>query len=99
MDEALVDLSFAINGAKNQGVRVLKVIHGYGSHGKGGAIKRAVHQELCELRRCMQVTDFVRGEDFGLFNETSQKIFAVDESVSHDIDYNKRNPGITVVLI
>ena len=41
VDEALDTLSVELDLARSQGVKVLRVIHGYGSSGTGGKIKQA----------------------------------------------------------
>ena len=46
VDEALAALRNELMSARHQGIKVVKIVHGYGSSGKGGAIKqeRAFHR-------------------------------------------------------
>jgi hypothetical protein len=71
LDEARRLVIGEIKQAKRAGARVLKVIHGYGSSGKGGALCVG----LAEIVRAAQEGRrdqgrFVAGEDFSIFNET-----------------------------
>ena len=44
-------LSQSLRTAKANGTRLVKLIHGYGSTGKGGAIRGAVRRELADRKR------------------------------------------------
>ena len=65
--EASVRLSQEIRLAKCSRCRALKVIHGYGSSGKGGAIKAACLKLCAERKRSGMIRHFVKGEDFTPF--------------------------------
>ena len=45
-DVAVFNLYKAIFENERMGFEVLKIVHGYGSHGKGGEIKKAVKDNL-----------------------------------------------------
>lgn len=77
--------------------RILVFIHGYGSSGKGGAIKRKLHSLLDSLRSSHKIRIYIPGERFGLFNEEARNLYKKDSSLSSY--YNKENDGITVVLV
>ena len=64
VDEALDTLSLELDLARSQGVKVLRVIHGYGSSGTGGKIKQAVIQELASLSRAGRVHAYVVGDRY-----------------------------------
>ena len=48
-------LSQALRTAKATGTHLVKLIHGYGSTGKGGAIRSAVRKDLEERQRLGQI--------------------------------------------
>ncbi len=58
--EASVRLSQEIRLAKCSRCRALKVIHGYGSSGKGGAIKAACLKLCAERKRSGMIRHFVK---------------------------------------
>ena len=58
-DEALSKVQNEIEIlAINKQVKVLKVIHGYGSHGVGGAIKQAFLKRCAELKSRKIIEDY-----------------------------------------
>lgn len=91
-----------INGlqtARITGSKVVKIIHGYGSSGKGGAIKREVNTFLSQKYSSGVIKAYVNGEDFSPFSETTRKITAIYPDLKSDRDYARGNDGITIVLI
>lgn len=85
--------------ARMMGCKSVKIIHGYGSTGKGGAIKRDVQTVLAQKQRSGAVRAFVKGEDFSPFSEESRRITAALPELKRDSDYDRGNDGITIVLL
>ncbi|MFR8050905.1 MAG: hypothetical protein ACLU86_00740 [Negativibacillus massiliensis] len=96
--EASVRLSQEIRLAKCSRCRALKVIHGYGSSGKGGAIKAACLKLCVERKRSGMIRHFVKGEDFTPFTEDGQKAIEICPQLKTDIDYGRQNDGVTIIL-
>ena len=99
VEQARIRLGQELRIAKAQGETLLKIIHGYGSTGKGGAIKKDVQLQLGAKKRQGFIRDFVKGENFSPFDENSRKLTAAEPSLSKDKDYYNANEGITIVLI
>ena len=57
-------LYFEIITAKRQGIKALKVIHGYGSSGVGGRLKKGVLKFLAAKKKERLIKTFVPGEDW-----------------------------------
>lgn len=66
--DALILLKACVNNAKKENVGCLYIIHGYGSGGKGGAIRDKSRQWLNAQARNGFVKYVINGEDFNLFN-------------------------------
>lgn len=96
--EASVRLSQEIHLAKCSRCRALKVIHGYGSSGKGGAIKAACLKLCAERKRSGMIRHFVKGEDFTPFTEDGRKAIEICPQLKTDIDYGRQNDGVTIIL-
>ena len=64
-DYAVFMLDVAIEDAKKLGEKALIVVHGYGSHGKGGAIKKAVINYLNSAKKTNKIITFVAGDKWG----------------------------------
>lgn len=98
-DIAVFNLSVAINDAKKMGEKALIVIHGYGSHGKGGLIKKETLRFLEKIKHSGEISDFVLGENWGEFNE--QKKSACEkcpELILHS-QLSGLNSGVSVVIL
>jgi hypothetical protein len=77
-------------------VRVLKIIHGYGSSGKGGSTKDLVRNTLFRQRgRFLAVID---GERYGVFDPDTAAM-RVEVGRFPDQDLDTANQGITVVWV
>lgn len=92
-------MSAALRTAKAQRMTVLKLIHGYGSTGKGGRIRTGVRRELAALKQSGKIKEFVPGEEFSPFDERARRALVACPQLSRDRDYTRCNQGITVVIL
>ncbi|MEF9853094.1 MAG: Smr/MutS family protein [Hydrogenoanaerobacterium sp.] len=99
VEAARARLSQGLRSAKSQGFTVARIIHGYGSTGKGGAIKQDVQRTLQQKRASGQIRAFVKGEDFSPFDASARLIIEHCPQMSRDLDYNRQNHGVTIVLL
>ena len=88
-----------IDNANLEGITVLKLLHGYGSHGSGGVILKEVRKELSYLKKKKKIKDFFNGEKWNILDTEVIKILSKDKSIVGDSDLNRRNPGITIVVL
>lgn len=77
-------------------LRLLKVIHGYGSSGKGGSTKDTVRNWAFRNRNKLRAV--VEGEEYSLYNPTVQEMRKEIGDYA-DPDLASANPGITVLWI
>ena len=96
--QAIAHLYSAIERSKSYGAKVMKLIHGYGSSGKGGKIRVAIRKELEKCQKEGQIAFFITGENFSIFDENTRKILYVDKSIREDKDLNRHNNGVTFVV-
>ena len=92
--EASVRLSQEIRLAKCSRCRALKVIHGYGSSGRGGRLRTACRTWLRQQELC-----FLPGEEFTIFNEEARRWLDVCPRLRQDRDLDAENRGVTFVLL
>ena len=98
-DYALFLLDQEINYSRAIGNRVIVVIHGYGSHGHGGVIKRELMNYLPKLKKEKIIRDYVFGENWGELNETRKLICQIcPEAILHE-NLRSINSGVSVVLL
>src|SRR5438552_7501616 len=70
LEEARRQVIDEIRRAKREGVRVLKIIHGYGSSGKGGTLCVGLRKSFTLRKKEGVIKDFIAGEAFSIFNPT-----------------------------
>ncbi len=97
VDEALKRLRFEIDRAKKNKISLLKVIHGYGSSGAGGAIKPAVESELRHLRSSGTIRNYITGEKHFEFAGKRNPLLRKYPELSETWITDRGNPGITFV--
>ena len=98
-DVAVALLEMEIEANKLGNVGALKVIHGYGSHGVGGEIKKQLTKRLAELKKQNKILDFIPGEKFGDEQKSSEFIVKNFPSLIIDSDLRYYNSGITLVFL
>lgn len=96
---ALKRMRSALSLARDARVPAVKLIHGYGSTGRGGKIRAAVRRELRNLEADGEIRLFVPGERFSPFEEAGLQAVSLCFALTRDEDYQKGNPGITVVVL
>ena len=97
VDAALRILEYQFASALVIGERVVKVIHGYGSTGRGcGKLRTAARRWGKEDSR---VGFIVKGEDFSIFNPQARYLVEKFPEVAHDPDLENCNEGITLFFI
>ena len=98
VDIALRRLESELCAAKTMHAPVLKIIHGYGSSGKGGRLRTACRTYLKQQQESGPVRDVIRGEDFSLFSEATRHAFRACDALRRDRDLDNYNNGITFVI-
>jgi polyphosphate kinase 2 (PPK2 family) len=96
---ARVKLEQALRTARARKTPAIKIIHGYGSSGRGGAIKADVQALLRAKQAAAEIRAFAPGEEFSPFYAAARKILDACPQLGRDRDYTKANHGITVVLL
>lgn len=98
VSQALRRLEMELSGSKKQHCAALKLIHGYGSSGTGGKIRVAVRRRLTELKGQGTIRDFIPGERFTIFEESTLAAFRQCGNLRQDPDLERYNNGVTFVL-
>ena len=85
--------------ARSEGTAILKLIHGYGSTGVGGALRLAVHSSLLRYKESGLIRDFIDGEDFRVSNQATWDLLKRMPEMKQDRDLGRGNKGITIVVM
>lgn len=99
LEEARVMLLAELRAARHEGVRTLKVIHGYGASGKGGKLRVGLRQVLAREVKLRHVRAVIPGERFSIFNPAVLPWLDAVPELRRDPDLNACNEGITLVML
>ncbi len=99
VDAAMGWLEAELAAARKMGRPALKLIHGYGSSGRGGKIRTACRKYLREQAAAGRVRLVIAGEEFSIFSEETRRSFALCGELRQDRDLDGENRGVTFVLL
>lgn len=99
LEEARRRVLEEIKQAKRDGLRVLKIVHGYGSSGKGGKLCIGLRRSFGLRKKEGVIKDFVPGEDFSIFNNTTLKLLEAAPELAGDPDLDAVNEGVTFLWL
>jgi hypothetical protein len=99
LEEARRRVIDEIRRARRDGIRVLKIIHGYGSSGQGGTLCTGLHKSFRLRKKEGIIRDFIAGGDFSVFNEVTLNILAAIPELRGDPDLNATNEGVTILWL
>lgn len=91
--------TYAIENGRALGASAVKIIHGYGSSGKGGKIRLEVRAYLERQKQRGKIRDYIPGERFSIFDEATRRAFAHCDELRRDRDLEASNNGMTVVIL
>lgn len=98
VETALRRLTLEVATARREGVRLLTLIHGYGSSGKGGVIREECRKALDDMRLKKEICDFIPGEEYSGKAGPAKALLRRYPQMARDRNLKIKNPGITVVV-
>jgi hypothetical protein len=99
LDDARRTVIEEIRRAKRERMRVLKIIHGWGSTGKGGALCVGLRKSFRLRKKEGVIREFICGEDFSIFNQEVLELLEAVPELRGDPDLNATNEGVTVLWL
>jgi hypothetical protein len=99
VEEARLQMQHELHAARNQGYVAVKLIHGYGSSGVGGALRIELQKELQRLAGSGSIRSFLPGEDWRISDEKTWQFLQRYPEWKRDHDLGKNNKGISIVLL
>lgn len=97
--EAIAQFLIEVDALKIGGYKVLKVIHGYGSHGVGGAIKLAFLKKCQELKNRKIIEDFTCCDKWIDKNVVKKIAINYCSDLLADVELRNLNPGCSIVIL
>jgi len=92
-------VDMALTMGRMTGAAAVKLIHGYGSTGQGGAIRTQSRRYLGELKARGKIKACIPGEDFSIFNGDTRAALQACPALRQDRDLDRQNNGITIILL
>jgi len=98
-EEARKRMRSEIQSAKQGNVRVLKLIHGYGSSGTGGVLQQKLRPTLRKMEKEGLILGMLIGEQFHPESQEGRFFLRRYPELRDDSDYQRNNPGITLIVL
>jgi len=99
VEVALKKLNEVIEDSIRNDVKVLTIIHGYGSSGKGGVIRSECRKVLDFLKSKGAISDYVAGENFNRRSGPVRALLQRYPQLVSDKHLNRGNRGISLVIL
>ena len=97
VSDAMDTLKSRLSLAKSRKVKIVVILHGYGSTGVGGAINKAARQWLMSQLRKQVFKQVVFGENFDMYDESARLLVTKYPDLRKY--YLGQNHGITILEI
>ncbi|MGH7481786.1 MAG: Smr/MutS family protein [Longimicrobiales bacterium] len=97
VDAAIARLDRKLDTLRLRGPGLLKVVHGWGASGTGGAIRDAVRSHLRELGRRGLVRRYLAGEDYSGDADGGADLLKRYPPLQKTLRADRQNPGITFI--
>lgn len=97
--QALARLTTDLRTARSDGIKVLKLIHGYGSTGIGGDLRIVIQSALRQMAERGEIRACIFGECWRSSDEEAWQLVKRYPELKNDHDYGRNNKGITLVVL
>lgn len=100
VEQSLDYLTEYLRAAYDLGLKAIVIIHGYGSSGEGGRIKRALHDALENNHYADRVEEYFFGEQVAYGSPVCQALLKQRPGLKRYLKHFKAgNAGMTVLLL
>jgi hypothetical protein len=99
VEQARARLDSEIRSARQNGAKVLKLVHGYGSTGVGGDLRIALQATLRRMASKGEIRECVYGENWRTSNERTWELLKQMPELKDDSDLGRGNKGMTIVVL
>src|SRR6185503_8663120 len=96
VEQARLRMQHELQLARKESYTAVKLIHGYGSSGVGGALRTELQRDLLHAARNGNLRACIPGEDWRVSDETTWKLLKNFPEWKQDADLGRGNRGITI---
>ena len=98
VEQARLRMQHELQLARKEGYKAVKLIHGYGSSGVGGALRTELQRDLLNAARQGTFRACIAGENWRVSDETTWALLKRFPEWKQDTDLSKNNRGITILV-
>src|SRR5512140_3843398 len=99
VDRARLLLELELQKAREQGYKAIKIIHGYGSSGVGGALRTGLQASLRSAAHNGDIKAAIYGENWRVSDERAWELLKRFPEWKADSDLGRGNKGISIVVL
>ena len=99
VEQARLRMEHELHLARKAGYHAVKLVHGYGSSGAGGALRNELQKDLRQAARNGSIRAFVPGEDWRVSSEATWDLLKYFPEWKQDSDLGRGNQGISIVVL
>ena len=99
VEQARLRMEHELHVARQSGYHGVKLIHGYGSSGVGGALRTEIQSQLRLAVRNGAIRALIAGEDWRISDETTWGLLKRFPEWKQDSDLGRNNQGISIVVL
>ena len=99
VETALKKMKNELARARADRVRVVTLIHGYGSSGKGGKIRTECRDLLDHMSSEKKINQLIFGEEFRKRTGPGKALLKRFPQLERDCSSDFSNPGVTIVVL
>lgn len=99
VEQARLRMQYELAKARKEGCVAVKLVHGYGSSGAGGVLRRELQKELREAVRQGALRALIPGEDWRVSGDAAWELLKKYPEWKQDADLGRNNLGISVVVL
>jgi hypothetical protein len=99
VEQARLRMEHELHLARKQGYAAVKLIHGYGSSGVGGALRDELQKQLRLSVRNGAIRALIPGDDWRISDETTWALLKRFPEWKQDSDLGRNNQGVSIVVL
>lgn len=99
VEQARLHMQHELHAARKDGYKAVKLIHGYGSSGAGGALRMELQKDLRKTADDSLIQAFIPGEDWRISDPETWKLLKRFPEWKKDSDLGRNNQGISIVVL
>jgi len=99
VEQARLRMEHELHSARTAGYKAVKLIHGYGSSGTGGVLRKELQKTLRLAAHNGTIQNVIAGEDWRISDETTWELLKRFPEWKKDSDLGRNNSGISIVIL